>query len=137
MSDLILRLFVYALTIAIVAAILPGIDVQDNSIATLAIVGAIFGLVNTFIKPAIQILSCPLIILTLGLFALVVNAFMLLLTDALAGSRFDIDGFWWAVLGALLVSIIGGSLEGALGLKDKDKNKGKKGDKNGPMIIDA
>lgn len=137
MRDLFLRLIVYAASIAIVAALLPGIHVQDNSIQTLVIVGAILGLVNTFIKPAVKVLGCPLILLTFGLFLLVINGLMLLIVDALAGSRFDVDGLLWAILGGLLMSIIGGSLEGAVGLKDKDKKQDRHTRDDQPLIIDS
>lgn len=129
MPKILMRLFVYAVAIAIVAAILPGIHVKNNDIGTLAIVAIIFGLINAVVKPIVQIMSCPLIVLTFGLFALVINGLMLLLTDALAGGRFTVDGFWWAVLGGIILGFVAGILEGALGLKDN------KEDDEGPIII--
>jgi putative membrane protein len=72
-------------------------------------VALVFGLVNALIRPLLSLLTCPLIILTLGLFTLVINAAMLLLTSALSGAvglAFVVDGFWPAFWGALIVSIV-------------------------------
>lgn len=76
--------------------------------AALLIGSAIFGLINAFIKPVISFISCPLTILTLGFFALIINAAMLALTAWVAGwfdLAFDVDGFWAAFLGALVISL--------------------------------
>ena len=83
-------------------------DGTGGRIVTLLIVGAIFGVVTSVIRPIVNVLSLPLIILTLGLFLLVTNALMLLLTSKLAdtfGLEFHVDGFWTAVFGALVISI--------------------------------
>ncbi|MFC8082155.1 phage holin family protein [Streptomyces sp. NPDC057340] len=75
---------------------------------TLIVVALVFGLVNMVVKPIVQVLTFPLFILTLGLFTLVVNALMLLLTSWVADKldvSFHVDGFWTAVLGGLIVSI--------------------------------
>ena len=69
----------------------------------------VFGVVNAFIRPVAKILTFPLIILTLGIFALVVNGLMLLLTSSLSGSLglgFHVSGFWPAFWGALVVSLV-------------------------------
>jgi putative membrane protein len=120
MRNFLLRLIANAAALAATAAILPGIHIHDQ-IGTLLLVALIFGIVNALLKPIIIIMSCPLIILTLGLFAIVINGIMLLITSAIAGDRFTIDGFWWAVLGGLIVGIISSALEGALGVNDKNK----------------
>ncbi len=122
MRDFFIRLIVNALALAITAYVLPGIDI-DMGIGSLLLIALIFGVVNAIIKPIITILSCPLIILTLGLFYLVVNGLMLLITDELAGGRFDVDGLLWAILGGLVFGIIGSILESALGLNDKDEEE--------------
>ena len=73
-------------------------------------VAAVFGVVNAVVRPLAQLLSLPFIVLTLGLFLVVVNALMLLLTSWLAGVLgldFRVDDFWWdAVLGAVIVSAV-------------------------------
>ncbi|MFE6620566.1 phage holin family protein [Streptomyces sp. NPDC008086] len=88
-------------------------DSTGKKIGTLLVVALIFGLVNFVVKPIVKLLSLPLLILTLGLFTLVVNALMLLLTSWLA-DRFDlsfhVEGFWTAVLGGLIISIVSWAL---------------------------
>ncbi|MFG2826570.1 phage holin family protein [Streptomyces sp. NPDC048434] len=80
-----------------------------RKILTLVLVALIFGLVNFLVKPVVKLLSFPLFILTLGLITLVVNALMLLLTSWLAGKAdlaFHVDGFWTALLGGVIISIV-------------------------------
>ncbi|MFF4603915.1 phage holin family protein [Streptomyces sp. NPDC001339] len=80
-----------------------------RKVLTLILVALIFGLVNFIVKPVVKLLSFPLFILTLGLITLVVNALMLLLTSWLAGKAdlaFHVDGFWTAVLGGVIISIV-------------------------------
>ncbi|MEV5599953.1 phage holin family protein [Streptomyces sp. NPDC052299] len=80
---------------------------------TLILVALVFGLVNVVVKPIVKLLTLPLFILTLGLITLVVNALMLLLTSWLAGVldlSFHVSGFWTAVLGGLIVSIVSWAL---------------------------
>ncbi|MEW6579435.1 MAG: phage holin family protein [Chloroflexota bacterium] len=123
MRNLLLRLIVNAAALAATAALLPGIGVRDNEIGTLLVVALIFGLVNAVLKPLLIVLSCPLIILTLGLFAIVINGLMLLITDALAGGRFSVDGLGWAILGGLVVGAFSGILESVLDLNEGDRKK--------------
>ncbi|MFI6009331.1 phage holin family protein [Streptomyces sp. NPDC051243] len=88
-------------------------DSTGKKIGTLLIVALIFGLVNFLVKPIVKLLSLPLLILTLGLFTLVVNALMLLLTSWFADKldlSFHVDGFWTAVLGGLIISIVSWAL---------------------------
>ncbi|UNO40911.1 phage holin family protein [Streptomyces sp. MST-110588] len=76
---------------------------------TLALVALLFGVVNFIVKPVVKLLSLPLFILTLGLFTLVVNALMLLLTSWLADKlhlAFHVEGFWTALLGGVIISIV-------------------------------
>jgi putative membrane protein len=82
---------------------------RNDRIVTLVVVGVIFGLITSFVKPVVKLISLPFIILTLGLLLLVINALMLLLTSAIAhgvGLGFHVDGFWTAVLGAIVISIV-------------------------------
>lgn len=87
---------------------LPAPD--DTRLAVeLVVVGAIFGVVNAVVRPVVRLLSLPLIVLTLGLFWLVVNAAMLLLTSAIseaAGLDFRVDGFGTALLGSVVISLV-------------------------------
>jgi putative membrane protein len=86
-----------------------GSDTAGGKVVIVLVVALLYSLVNAVIKPIVQVLSIPLYILTLGLFSLVVNALMLMLTAWITefthwGLR--IDGFWWAVGGALIVSLV-------------------------------
>jgi putative membrane protein len=110
---LIVRLLVNAVALWIATLIVDGIDVDASTtsgeVLTILAVAALFGVVNLFVKPIVKLLSLPLYILTLGLFTFVVNALMLLLTSwvaGLLGVPFDVDGFWNAVLGALVISVV-------------------------------
>lgn len=93
-----------------------------KKVLALVVVALIFGLVNFVVKPIVQLLTLPLFIVTLGLFTLVVNALMLLLTSWLADKldlSFHVDGFWTAVLGGLIISIVSWALNVVLP-DDKD-----------------
>ncbi|QOV37144.1 phage holin family protein [Streptomyces ferrugineus] len=88
-------------------------DSTGKKVGTLILVALIFGLVNFVVKPIVKLLSLPLLILTLGLFTLIVNALMLLLTSWLADKfdlSFHVEGFWTAVLGGLIISIVSWAL---------------------------
>lgn len=92
-------------TFIILAAsyLLPGIHVE-NFVTALA-VAIVLSFLNVFLKPILIILTLPITILTLGLFLLVINALLILLTSHIVPG-FTVDGFWWAVLFSLLISII-------------------------------
>ncbi|MGW1883515.1 phage holin family protein [Streptomyces sp. NPDC001970] len=88
-------------------------DSTGDKVLTLVVVALLFGLVNFLVKPVAKLLTLPLFVLTLGLFTLVINALMLLLTSWLADKLelgFHVDGFWTAVLGGLIISIVSWAL---------------------------
>src|SRR5262249_837454 len=88
--------------------IVPGVTYSGDLLPFLA-VALVFGIVNAFIGPVAKLLALPLIILTLGLFALVVNGLLLWLTSAMSdwlGLGFDVTGFWAALFGSVVVSIV-------------------------------
>lgn len=92
-----------------------------NFAIQLTLTGALFGLVSSFVKPIVKVLSLPLIILTLGLMLVVINALMLMLTSRLAevfDLGFHVEGFWTAVWGAIVISIAGMVLEAVLPSRD-------------------
>ncbi len=108
MAKLLIRLLANAVGLYVAAQIVPGISVGENWLVVLG-VALVFGLVNALIGPLLKLLTCPLIILTLGLFTLIVNAVLLLLTSGLSravGLSFTVDGFWPAFWGALVISIV-------------------------------
>jgi putative membrane protein len=89
-------------------AITIGGATQQDQLVTLLVVAAIFGVVNAIVRPIVNVLSIPLYILTLGLFFFVVNALMLMLTSWIAGQLgvpFEVEGFWTAVFGALVITL--------------------------------
>jgi putative membrane protein len=88
--------------------LIPGVSYEGGPLPFLG-VALIFGVINATLRPLMKLLTCPLILLTLGLFALVVNGLMLWLTSTIAGSLglgFHVSGFWSAFFGALVVSIV-------------------------------
>ncbi len=98
----VLRWLLNILAIILTAALLPGFEVSPWG----AIVGSIFlGIVNAIIRPIVLLLTLPINIVSLGLFTFVVNAFMLYLTQATV-KGFDISNFWWAILTAIVLSLI-------------------------------
>lgn len=107
---LLFRWVVVSLALFLAARIVPGIHAARNSWALFAIMAVILGLVNAIVRPVLKLLSCPLIILTLGLFVLVINGVTLWLASAIAVNWFHVGfyvhGFWAAFWGALLVSVI-------------------------------
>lgn len=107
---LLFRWVVVSLALFLAARIVPGIHAARNSWTLFAIMAIILGLVNAIVRPVLKFLSCPLIILTLGLFVLVINGVTLWLASAIAVNwlhvGFYVHGFWAAFWGALLVSII-------------------------------
>lgn len=116
----IIRLIVNAAALWVATRLVPGV-VYDGAVLPFLGVAIVFGIVNAFIRPVTKILTFPIIILTLGLFSLVVNGLMLWLTSALSGALglgFHVSGFWAAFLGALVVSIVSTIL--SLFIQDRD-----------------
>ncbi len=110
---ILIRIVVNAVALWVATLLVGGIEVTADTTAgdilTLLAVGAIFGLVNAVLKPIALLLSLPLLILTLGLFALVVNALLFWLIGTLSdglGLEFHVDGFWPAFWGAIVVSVV-------------------------------
>jgi putative membrane protein len=107
---LLIRWVITSFSLFVAAWLVPGIRVEREAWTVFAAMAIIVGLVNATIRPLLKLLSCPLIILTLGLFALVINGFALWLASAIAVNWFHVgfyvDGFWAAFLGALIVSIV-------------------------------
>jgi putative membrane protein len=109
MGRLLVRWLISALALLAAAWLVPGIRVEGNAWIAYAGMAVILGLVNAVIRPLLKLLTCPLILLTLGLFVLVVNAVTLLIAARIAGAvgiGFYVDGFLPAFLGALIVSIV-------------------------------
>jgi len=105
---LIIRILVNAAALWVAAQIVTGIELS-GSIWAILLVALIFGVINAIIKPIVKLFSLPILVVTLGLFALVINAAMLALTAALT-DNLSVDGFIPALLGALVISVVGAVL---------------------------
>lgn len=123
------RLLINAVAIWIAAALVGGISIATDGRDTAAqilvvlFIALVFTIVNTAIKPIVQLLSLPLLILTLGLFTLVINALMLLLTAWVTETTdfgLSVDSFWTAIWGSIIISIVN-FLLGAL-VPDRDRD---------------
>lgn len=119
--DFLIRVAVNAIAIAVTTAVLPGISVRDESIATYLVLGIVFGLVNALVKPILALLTCPLIIVTLGLFILVINGLILMLTSSLTGGLLTVDSLGSAILGGVVMGIVNVVLESLFGLGRGDR----------------
>ncbi|MFP3597137.1 phage holin family protein [Chryseobacterium sp. SIMBA_029] len=101
--NLIIRLFVTAIVAYLLTKILPGVHFEGFS--TAIIFAIVLGVLNLIVKPVLGLLGLPLTIITLGLFALVINAVIILIADYFIDSMV-VDGFWWALIFSVLLSII-------------------------------
>ncbi len=113
MKYLFLRWLVSAAAVGLTAWLMPGMTVHGdgfNLFLNLFIVAAVLGFLNAIIRPIVTLLTCPLVILTLGLFTLIINAMMLSLTNWLLPNILTVNGFWTTFFAALIISIIAGLL---------------------------
>lgn len=113
-----------AAALYVAVLVVPGIELRGDwtGILWLALIS---GLLNALVRPLLKFLTCPLIILTLGLFTIIINTAMLILTSKIGqalGIGLTVDGFWQALLGSLVISIV--SI--VLSLFIRDESKGKK-----------
>lgn len=116
-----IRLVVNSVAIWLTSLLLDGVSLTERTgweqVGVVAVVGLVFTLVNLVVKPVVHLFALPLTILTLGLFTLVINALMLLLTSWLTSfTEFGlfVDGFWWALLAGLIISVISWVLNAVL-----------------------
>ena len=95
-------------TLAVLVAVymVPGIRFKDESLWTPFVTSLVLGILNAFIRPILMLFALPLLIFTLGLFRLVINALLLYFVSFLMGRYFVVDDFWAAFLGALVISIV-------------------------------
>ncbi|NXY92849.1 phage holin family protein [Streptomyces sp. BR123] len=122
MTNFVVKTLANAAALAVAIWLVSGITLDDGSplgrrTLTLVLVALVFGLVNLIVKPVVKLFSLPLFVLTLGLFTLVVNALMLLLTSWLAqllDLSFHVENFWSALLGGVIISIVSWAVNLAL-----------------------
>jgi putative membrane protein len=120
-----LWVIVNALAVGVATALLDGIELTGSTtgeqVVTLLVVGLVFGVIDSVVAPVVKLLSLPFILLTLGLLLFVINALMLMLTGWVAdqlGLGFSVDGFWTALLGAIVITIASWILEAVFPGKD-------------------
>lgn len=111
MTRILIRWVVNAIALWVAVQIVPGLEHVGETGLSLLLIALIFGLVNALVRPIIVLLTCPLIVLTMGLFILIINAVMLLITAWLSGVfglGLVVEGFWPTFWGALVISIVSG-----------------------------
>jgi putative membrane protein len=114
------KLVTTSLAVLIVAYLLPGVTV-DSALSAIGL-SLVLAILNIFIKPLLVLLTLPITIVTLGLFLIVVNALIILLADEIVPG-FSVDGFWWAVLFSLILSVVVSVLESIqIAASGKDEN---------------
>jgi len=101
--SLVVSLLINTGAIFVTSYVLPGVHLAGVEPALVAAV--VMGVINTFVKPVLILLTLPITVLTLGLFVLVLNALLVLLVSALVPG-FDVDGFWWALLFSVVLSVV-------------------------------
>lgn len=101
--NLLLRILITSVSAVFAAYILPGVEIADFS--TAIIVAFVLALLNAILKPILVILTIPITIFTFGLFLLVINAGMIMLAGHFVNG-FNVEGFWWALLFSIILSII-------------------------------
>lgn len=110
--SLILQIIISSIAVYFTAWLLPGISVKGFGSAIL--VAIVLGVLNAIVKPILQIISFPITVLTLGLFLLVINTVIILLTSAIMGDSFHVSNFWWALLFSVIMSAIVSILESVI-----------------------
>jgi|SRR5688500_17175064 putative membrane protein len=134
MRSLLLHWLLNAAALWVAAALIPGLDFNGGP-GRLLLVAAVFGIVNSTLRPLLTILTCPLIVLTLGLFTLVINALMLLVTGWFSESwnlGFMVSGFWAAFFGGLVVGLV--SMILSLALMPKEPGVGSRESRGGRSL---
>ncbi len=119
MQKLIIRWVINALALWIAITFVPGIEAQPSWVG-IFVLALIFGLVNALLRPLLNLLTCPFIVLTLGLGTLLVNTFLFWLSGLIGlyfGVGFTVNGFWPAFFGSLIVTLVSVAL--TLLLKDE------------------
>jgi putative membrane protein len=114
--SLLFKLFISSVSVLLAAELLPGIHI--DGFLTAVFVALLIAILNVFLKPFLIILTIPITILTLGLFLLVINTIIVLITSNIING-FLVDGFWWALLFSILVSLI----SSLLGINEKKRRK--------------
>jgi putative membrane protein len=125
--SLFIRWAIVAASVAAAAFIVPGIHVGENGWIAVAVMALVLGVVNVFLRPLLKFMACGLIILTLGIFSLVINAGMFLLAANVSqswfGVDFTVDGFWPAFWGSIVVSLVSVVLTALISENEKPSSR--------------
>lgn len=105
---ILIRWFISTVAVLVAAYLLPGVQVANFFVAL--VVAVVLGFANAVLRPILLMLTLPITLLTLGLFALAVNALLVLVTAAVVPG-FAVDGFWWALLYSVVLAIVSGVLK--------------------------
>lgn len=120
---ILIRWVITAVALFAAAWMVPGIVVEGDGWTVYAVMAIILALVNAIVRPVLKLLTCPLIILTLGIFVLVINGLTLWLASEIAqrwfGVGYSVESFWAAFLGGLIVSVVSVILSALI--KDEDE----------------
>jgi len=122
MNRFLIRWAINAIALYVAVALVPGITPQNENWVSYIWMALVFGVVNALLNPLLKLLTCPLILLTLGLFTLVINTFLFWLAGELGqafGAGFTVDTIWSAFLGSIVVSLV--SIVLSLVFKDERK----------------
>lgn len=119
--NFLIKLLISTLAVVITAKLLPGITIQDDSIVVALVVAAVLAFLNSILKPVLIFLTIPITFVTLGLFLLVINAFIIMLADKLVDG-FSVRSFWWAILFSIVLSIVNSILSN-LGGANNDQRR--------------
>jgi putative membrane protein len=113
--NFIVRLFITAVVAYGLAMVLSGVHIPKFTDAIIFVL--VLALLNMFIKPLLVLFTLPITVVTLGLFLFVINAIIILVADKFMDGV-DVDGFWWALLFSLLLSMVSSFIQSLLGKKD-------------------
>jgi putative membrane protein len=131
---LLVRWVITSLALFAAAWLVPGIVVEGSGWGVYAAMAIVLGLVNAIVRPLLKLMTCPLIILTLGLFVLVINGLTLWLSSTIAANWFNVGfyvaDFWSAFWGALIVSVVSVVLSALVKDEDEKKNHRRKKDRD-------
>ena len=119
--NFLIKLLISTLAVIITAKLLPGIEIQNDSIMIALVVAAVLAFLNSVLKPILVFLTLPITFVTLGLFLLVINALIIMIADKYVDG-FTVRSFWWAILFSMVLSVVNSILSNLGGSNDQ-KNR--------------
>lgn len=120
--NFIIKLIISTLAVLITSYVLPGVEIVDNNFFTAVLVAAVLAFLNAVVKPIMILFTIPITFFTLGLFLLVINAFIILLAAKIV-DNFHVNGFWWALFFSLILSLTTSILESLGNSNNENQNQ--------------